>query len=86
MPSTCPAEVPQVPRCNISPAIALKRMARGEPGNSMRRPFAQRYMILIANGRGAYKPIDLDSLDQALAAELVRRILQAARLEGWQVC
>lgn len=42
-------------------------------------------MILIANGRGAYKPMDLDSLDQAQAAELVRRILQAAKLEGWQV-
>ena len=49
------------------------------------RPFAQRYAILLANGRGAYRPLDLDSMDQRQLAEAVRKILQAAGLDGWQV-
>ena len=49
------------------------------------RPFAQRYAILLANGRGAYQPLDLDSMEQRQLAEAVRRILQAAGLDGWQV-
>ena len=50
----------------------------------MRRPFAERYAILLANGRGAYQPLDLDSMEQRQLAETVRRILQAAGLDGWQ--
>ena len=49
------------------------------------RPFAQRYLILLALGRGTYKPVDVGTLDQREAAELARRILQAAKLEGWQI-
>lgn len=49
------------------------------------RPFVQRYMILVANGRGAYHPIDVESMDQVQAGEYVRKILQAARVDGWQV-
>ena len=49
------------------------------------RPFVQRYMILVANGRGAYHPVDVESMDQAQAGEYVRKILQAARVDGWQV-
>ena len=49
------------------------------------RPFAQRYAILLANGRGAYRPLDLDSMDERQSAEAVRKILQAAGLDGWQV-
>lgn len=45
----------------------------------------QRYMILVANGRGAYHPIDVESMDQVQAGEYVRKILQAARVDGWQV-
>ena len=51
----------------------------------MHRPFAQRYAILLANGRGAYQPLDLDSMEQRQLAEAVRKILQAAGLDGWQV-
>ena len=49
------------------------------------RPFVQRYMILVANGRGAYHPMDVENMDQAQAGECVRKILQAAKVDGWQV-
>jgi len=45
----------------------------------------QRYNILSAGGRGGYAPVDADALDDAGAAELARRLLQAARLAGWQI-
>ena len=49
------------------------------------RPFAQRYYILMADGRGVYQPIDLESLGEEQIADISRRILQAAKLTGWQV-
>jgi hypothetical protein len=49
------------------------------------RPFVQRYMILVANGRGAYHPMDVENMDQAQAGECVRKILTAAKVDGWQV-
>ena len=49
------------------------------------RPFVQRYAILLANGRGAYQPLDADCMEQRELAETVRRLLQAAKLDGWQV-
>lgn len=49
------------------------------------RPFAQRYNVLLAVGRGEYNPLDMDTLDEATASELSRRILQVVRLQGWQI-
>ena len=49
------------------------------------RPFVQRYAILLANGRGAYQPLDADCMEQRELAETVRKLLQAAKLDGWQV-
>lgn len=51
----------------------------------MNRPFAQRYNVLLATGKGTYKPLDMDTLDDATAMELSRRILQIVRLQGWQI-
>ena len=45
----------------------------------------QRYAILLANGRGAYQPLDADCMEQRELAETVRKLLQAAKLDGWQV-
>lgn len=50
-----------------------------------RRPFVQRYNILLAGGRGGYAPVDARALEDSAAAELARRVLQAARLGGWQI-
>ena len=51
----------------------------------MRRPFAQRYAILLASGKGTYKPLDPQSLTDDIAADVSRRVLQAVRLKGWQI-
>lgn len=45
----------------------------------------QRYHILLARGKGTYNPIDASELADEEAADLSRRILQAVRLEGWQI-
>ena len=45
----------------------------------------QRYHILLARGKGTYNPIDPSELADEEAADLSRRILQAVRLEGWQI-
>ena len=45
----------------------------------------QRYHILLARGKGTYHPIDASELGDEEAADLSRRILQAVRLEGWQI-
>ncbi len=49
------------------------------------RPFAQRYAILLAAGKGTYKPLDPQSLTDELAADVSRRVLLAVRLKGWQI-
>ena len=49
------------------------------------RPFAQRYNVLLAVGKGEYKPLDMDTLEESTACELSRRILQVVRLQGWQI-
>lgn len=51
----------------------------------LRRPFAQRYAILLAAGKGSYQPLDPNSLTEELAADVSRRVLQAVRLKGWQI-
>ena len=53
--------------------------------NGVCRPFVQRYHILLARGKGTYNPIDASELADEEAADLSRRILQAVRLEGWQI-
>ena len=45
----------------------------------------QRYHILLARGKGTYNPIDASELADEQAADLSRRILQAVRLDGWQI-
>ncbi|BDA45618.1 Myosin-17 [Coccomyxa sp. Obi] len=64
---------------------AVRIACAGFPTRKLFRPFVQRYMILVANGRGAYHPIDVESMDQVQAGEYVRKILQAARVDGWQI-
>lgn len=51
----------------------------------MCRPFAQRYAILLASGKGTYKPLDPQALTEDIAADVSRRVLQAVRLKGWQI-
>ena len=51
----------------------------------MHRPFAQRYAILLAAGKGTYKPLDPQALTEDIAADVSRRVLQAVRLKGWQI-
>ena len=50
----------------------------------MRRPFAQRYSMLLASGKGSYQPLNMD-LSTEDAAAICRRILQATKAEGWQL-
>ncbi|EIE22795.1 hypothetical protein COCSUDRAFT_47698 [Coccomyxa subellipsoidea C-169] len=64
---------------------AVRIACAGFPTRKFFRPFVQRYMILVANGRGAYHPMDVENMDQAQAGECVRKILQAARVDGWQI-
>jgi len=52
---------------------------------SLCRPFAQRYCVLLATGKGAYQPLDMNSLSEGQAAEISRRILQATKSDGWQM-
>ena len=64
---------------------SLCRMRTGATCVGVCRPFVQRYAILLANGRGAYQPLDADCMEQRELAETVRKLLQAAKLDGWQV-
>eukprot|EP00884_Botryococcus_braunii_P001103 jgi/Botrbrau1/10994/Bobra.0234s0017.1 len=64
---------------------AVRIACAGFPTRKPFRPFAQRYNVLLATGKGTYKPLDMDTLDEATAMELSRRILQVVRLQGWQI-
>ena len=52
---------------------------------SCRRPFAQRYNVLLAVGKGEYAPLDMQALDDDTAAQLSKRILIVSGLKGWQL-
>lgn len=41
--------------------------------------------MLLATGKGAYQPLDMNSLSEGQAAEISRRILQATKSDGWQM-
>eukprot|EP00891_Asterochloris_glomerata_P005032 jgi/Astpho2/5032/e_gw1.00071.58.1_t len=64
---------------------AVRIACAGFPTRKPFRPFVQRYHILLARGKGTYNPIDASELADEEAADLSRRILQAVRLEGWQI-
>ncbi|KAK9842297.1 hypothetical protein WJX81_005127 [Elliptochloris bilobata] len=64
---------------------AVRIACAGFPTRKAFRPFVQRYNILMAGAHGGYTPVDAAALDDGAAAELARRVLQAARLGGWQI-
>ena len=41
--------------------------------------------MLLAVGKGEYRPLDMDALDEEAAAGLSKRILQVSGLQGWQL-
>lgn len=67
-------------------AIKAWEFVRPEPeAGHVCRPFAQRYNILLAVGKGMYRPLDMDALDEEAAAGLSKNILQVSGLQGWQI-
>ncbi|KAK9796643.1 hypothetical protein WJX73_007169 [Symbiochloris irregularis] len=64
---------------------AVRIASAGFPTRKAFKPFAQRYNVLLAVGKGMYKALDMDTLDEARASELSRQILQVVRLHGWQI-
>ncbi|KAK9865078.1 hypothetical protein WJX84_008101 [Apatococcus fuscideae] len=64
---------------------AVRIACAGFPTRKAFRPFAQRYAILLASGKGTYRPLDPQSLTDDIAADVSRRVLQAVRLKGWQI-
>ena len=41
--------------------------------------------MLLAVGKGMYRPLDMDALDEEAAAHLSKQILQVSGLQGWQL-
>ena len=65
---------------------AVRIACAGFPTRKPFRPFVQRYNILLADGRGAYEPLDVDGLGDVDAAAAARRVLgRVPDLSGWQV-
>ena len=44
-----------------------------------------RYNILLASGKGAYRHLDPETLQDDEAADISRKVLQAVKLLGWQL-
>ena len=44
-----------------------------------------RYNILLASGRGAYRHLDPETLQDDEAADISRKVLQAVKIMGWQL-
>ncbi|KAK9829628.1 hypothetical protein WJX72_006968 [[Myrmecia] bisecta] len=64
---------------------AVRIACAGYPTRKPFRPFAQRYAILAGGGRGSFTPLDMAAVSEEEAAEVARRVLQAVKLEGWQI-
>lgn len=44
-----------------------------------------RYNILLASGKGAYRHLDPQTLQDDEAADISRKVLQAVKMMGWQL-
>ena len=64
---------------------AVRIACAGFPTRKAFRPFAIRYNILLASGRGAYRHLDPETLQEEEAAEISRKVLQAVKIIGWQM-
>ena len=60
----------------MDPYLSLRQQLSCTLCRALCRPFAQRYNVLLAVGKGMYKALDMDTLDEARACELCRQILQ----------
>lgn len=64
---------------------AVRIACAGFPTRKAFRPFAIRYNILLASGRGAYRHLDPETLQDDEAADISRKVLQAVKIMGWQL-
>lgn len=64
---------------------AVRIACAGFPTRKAFRNFAQRYNLLLSMNGAAYTPLDADNLEEDKAAELCRKILQAVKLQAWQI-
>lgn len=64
---------------------AVRIACAGFPTRKAFRPFAMRYNILLASGRGAYRHLDPETLQDDEAADISRKVLQAVKIMGWQL-
>lgn len=64
---------------------AVRIACAGFPTRKAFRPFAIRYNILLASGRGAYRHLDPETLQIEEAADISRKVLQAVKIIGWQM-
>ena len=64
---------------------AVRIACAGFPTRKAFRPFAMRYNILLASGRGAYRHLDPETLQEGEAADISRKVLQAVKIMGWQM-
>ncbi len=64
---------------------AVRIACAGYPTRKAFRPFAIRYNILLASGRGAYRHLNPETLQEEEAADISRKVLQAVKVMGWQM-
>lgn len=64
---------------------AVRIACAGYPTRKAFRPFATRYNILLASGKGAYRHLNPETLQEAEAADISRKVLQAVKIMGWQM-
>ncbi|DBB00655.1 hypothetical protein WJX82_006589 [Trebouxia sp. C0006] len=64
---------------------AVRIACAGYPTRKAFRPFAIRYNILLASGRGAYRHLNPETLQEDEAADISRKVLQAVKVMGWQM-
>ena len=62
---------------------AVRIACAGFPTRKEFVPFAQRYALLIADGR--YQPRDWEEEEEAAVVEVCKRALQCVKLQGWQL-
>lgn len=64
---------------------AVRIACAGYPTRKAFRPFAIRYNILLASGRGAYRHLNPETLQEDEAADISCKVLQAVKVMGWQM-